>query len=263
MDKTLAVLNMFCGNWQQNINLGKEYNTTVSIGFDDTVFETLSCIENGLRGTGSFSHGYDHTDKSETKGLSWVQPKKCKKCNSKIHFFSEKCGCGSFEFEYINDSRWGIDVNAHFKYQVGDYYLWFLLPDKFDFNCRIFYLKQFRINSNNLFFQKILEIQRDRGKSKIKNLIPYSSDFYVCKPKEISSFKISINDTYGTLVERLLTDETIYNKVIIKKMSKIINLDLLTNKDIYQYEELIPLINLESKKTTHGKNRGVTTRRTQ
>jgi hypothetical protein len=261
MDKTLAVLNKFCSNWQEKIKLGKKYNSPLSLGFNDGEFELLSCVENNLMGTGSISHGYDHTNKDETKGTSWIQPKKCKKCESKLHFFSEKCSCDSSDMEYINDSRWGIDVVAHFKYQLQNYRLWFLYTDKFNFDCNTFYLNQFVINSDNINFQKILKVQESRSDSRYKNFLPNSSDFYACNPVEESSFKINFDEIHGTIVERLSTNQIIYTQEIIKKMNKIIDLNLLPKKDTYQYEELLPHINIEGKKTSHGKNRGITNRR--
>lgn len=263
IDKTLSTIRTICSQWQYNLKLGKTYNTPLSIGFSDGYFELLTCVEHDLKGTGSISHGYDHSNHDETKGTSWVQPKKCEDCNAKIHFFAEKCACGSTNIRYINDSRWGIDADAHFKHGVPNYHLWILYPEKYSHDCKIFYLKQFLIDSNNEAFNEILKIQLERSDSKGKNFIPFSSDFYASNPKEVSSFTIVFDDVFDVVVNRNENEEIIYDNKIISIMSKIIDFSSIEKKDIYLYEELLPYINIRNKKTTHGKERGITNRRNQ
>ena len=143
MDKTLITIKNLTRTWFEKINLGKKYNTPISIGFSDDEFELLTCIEHNIKGTGSISHGYDHDNKDETKGTSLVQPKKCTNCGGKLHFFAEKCSCNSTDFEYISDSRWSIDSKAHFEYGIPLYHLWVLYPEKNSYDCNKFYLKQY------------------------------------------------------------------------------------------------------------------------
>jgi hypothetical protein len=261
MDKTLNVLRQFCSQWQSNLKLGKTYNTPLSIGFEDAGFELLTCIEHNIKGTGSISHGYDHNNHDETKGTSWVQPKKCKDCDSKVHFFSEKCSCGSISFKFINDSRWGINAKAHFDYNVQNYHLWILIPKTYSHDCKVFDLKQYMINGNNKPFNDILKVQLDRSFSKSKNFTPFSSDFYASNPKEISSFTIVFDETFGVDIIRNQTKDIIYNKNVVKKMKEMMDLSFINNKDTYHYEELLPYINVKNKKTSHGKLRGETKRR--
>ena len=261
MDKTLIVLQKIISNWGERLNLGKMYNTPFSIGFSDDDFELLTCIEHNINGTGSSSHGYDHDNGDETKGTSLVQPKKCKVCGSKLHFFKDYCHCGSDEFEFINDSRWGIDAKAHFLYEVPNYHFWIFEPEEYNTSCRNFSLKQYVIDSNNISYNEILKTQVEKGKSVNKNFIPYSSDFYASNPIEISRFKILIHETFGVFVNRETPQQLEYNQNVIKKMSKILDSTFINNKDTYLYEELIPYINIKDKKTTHGKFRGETKRR--
>jgi len=263
MNKTILTLRQLCSQWKAKLTLGKTYNTPISIGFDDTEYELLSCVEHNIKGTGSISHGYDHDNQDETKGLSLVQPKKCDECGGKVHFFSEKCNCGSDKFTYVNDSRWGIDVSAHLMYEVNNYHLWILYPESYKHDCKVFILKQYLIDGNNKAFNDILEIQLDRGKSKFKNFLPFSGDFYVSNPKEVSSFTIVFDEIFGLDVKRNKTQEIFYTKDIVKKMKKMMDSSFINDKDTYLYEELIPFINVKNKKTSHGKRRGETKRRTK
>jgi hypothetical protein len=263
MDKTLTTLQQLSSLWQTKLKLGKTYNTPVSIGLDDAEYELLSCIEHDMKGTGSISHGYDHDNQDETKGTSLVQAKKCDKCDGKVHFFSEKCGCGSNKFKYINDSRWGIDANAHFTYGVKNYHLWVLYPKLYSHECRVFELKQYLIDGNNTAFKEILEVQMERGKNNHKNFLPFSGDFYVSNPKEVSSFTITFDETFGLYVRRNEAETILYDKNILKKMKKMLDSSFDNNKDTYLYEEIAPYINVKNKKTSHGKERGKTNRRTK
>jgi hypothetical protein len=266
MDETLNVIQRACSLWEYNLKLGRKYNTPLSIGFSDGYYELLTCVEHNIKGTGSISHGYDHDNHDETKGTSWVQPKKCNTCNAKIHFFSEKCICGSNDIKYINDSRWGIDAKAHFDHKVPNYHLWVLYPKTYSYDCNVFYLKQFIIKSeNNEVFNNILRVQLERSDSKHKNFLPFSSDFYASNPKEISSFTITFNDVFGVFVSRNNVNEIIYDNEVIKQMTraKIIDMSFVNYKDTYLYEELYQFINVKDKPTTHGKERGTTSRRNQ
>jgi hypothetical protein len=260
MDKPLITIRNLTCSWISKLKLGREYNTPTSIGFSDEEYELLTCVDEEIKGTGSISHGYDHDNKDETKGLSLVQPKKCS-CGKKLHFFIKECECGSKNFDYINDSRWGIDCLANFNYKIPKYHLWILHPETYNYNCKKFFLKHYIIDSSNEHFIEILNTQINRGKSKSKNFLPFSSDFYASNPIEKSSFVIVLDETYGVIVERKKVEKIVYNEEIIKKMSKIINKDFVLNKDIYLYEELSPYINIKEKITSHGKSRGKTTRR--
>ena len=263
MDKTLITLRQLCTQWNYKLKLGKTYNTPVSIGFDDSEYELLTCVEHNVKGTGSISHGYDHDNQDETKGASLVQPKKCNECECKVHFFSEECSCGSISFTYVNDSRWGIDASAHIMYEVNNYHLWVLYPEKYSHDCKVFILKQYLIDGKNQAFNDILDVQLERSKSKFKNFLPYSGDFYASSPNEISSFTIVFDETFGLDVSRNEPNTIIYSKDVLKKMKKLLDSSFINDKDTYLYEEVIPYINVKNKKTSHGKKRGETKRRTK
>jgi len=261
MDKTVLTIRNLSATWVSKMILGNKYNTSVSIGFTDDEYELLTCIEHDLKGTGSISYGYDHDNGDETKGLSLVQPKKCECCGVKLHFFAEVCLCGSKNFKYISDSRWGIDSNAHFNHNIPFYHLWVFYPEKYSHDCKKFFLKQFIIDSNNIKFKEILNVQIEKGKNINKNFLPFSMDFYASNPKEQTSITILIDDLYGVLLERNEPQQILYNREILKKMSKVLNKNFKINKDIYHYDEIYEFIDIKNKKTTHGKSRGNTTRR--
>jgi len=260
MDKTWAIIQNLCFNWFTKYRLGIEFNTPISIGFSDEEYELLTCSEEGIKGMGASSYGYDHNNNDETKGTSLVQPKICS-CGARIPFFLKKCNCGSENFKYMSDSRWGIDSLAHFKYEPPNYHLWVLYPQENDYRCKTFFLKRFVIDSSNKHFTEILKIQNTKGSSKNKNFLPFSSDFYASNPIEKSSFKITLDELYGVYVERNEVENIVYTKDILKKMSKILDKDFLIEKDIYLYEEISEKINIMDKKTSHGKSRGETNRR--
>ena len=119
------------------------------------------------------------------------------------------------------------------------------------------------IDSNNKIFQDILKIQLERSNSKGKNFMPFSSDFYASNPKEVSSFTIFFDEIFDVVVTRNENQELIYDEKILKIMSKILDSSFISEKSNYDYEELLPHINVNDKKTLHGKQRGVTNRRNQ
>jgi hypothetical protein len=262
-DKTLQTLALLTNTWFNKLKLGRHYNATTSIGFGDEEYELLTCVENELKGCGSISHGYDHTDKSETKGTSWVQPKKCLNCHSKLHFFSEKCICGSDKFSYINDSRWGIDAEAHFRYKIPKYHLWHFFPEKYSFDCDRFKLEKYEVDSHNKHFDETLKSQIKFGKNKSKNFMPKGCDFYSANPKITASFTFELNEIYGISVIRNMIEEIIYDEKVVQTMKKVLDDNFIITKNVYSYNELEPHINISNKKTTHGKSRGQTQRRTE
>ena len=263
MDKTLKTLEVFTSSWKYCLELGKELNTPLSIGFSDSQAETLTCLENDLKGTGSISHGNDHNDGSETKFANKVQPKDCLRCGKKVHFFLEICDCGSNLFKYHTDARWGLDTKAHFEYNVPGYHLWVLNPLKYNSSCKYFTLRQYYISSKNDSFSSILRGQFESPKSKSKNFMPYQLDFYSSNPIMKSNFGIEITDD-GVSVVRKSCDIIKYDSSILEIMKDVIDNNAFQNtKDTYLYEEIEPYINVEKKKRSYGKDRGITTRRTQ
>lgn len=261
MDNTLQFLKNISQPWITKMFEGSKWNYPISIGIGADEAELMTGLELKVRGTGSISHGFDHSNRGETKILNLVQPKECKECKSKIHFFSETCvNCGSTEFNYKKDTRWSIDVDAHFNHNVSGYYLWAFEPVEYNNSVKDFNLKMFFIDSNNENFIQVLNKQRESG-AKQKNLLPYKSDFYVSNPIMKSFFNIRLDNVYGTIINRREVEEIKYNNEIIKILKPYLPKDFLSEKEDYSYKELSEYFNISNKKTSHGKDRGKTKRR--
>lgn len=256
--------------WNSRIELGLKYNLPIGVEIPQTDFEALSCAFFGIKGTGKSSGDYDHDNHDETKGANKIRPKNCK-CGRVCHFFQETCDCGSNEFKYSDDNektdvRWGIDTIAHFKYKIPNYHMWIVEAEEYNCDNRIFYLRLYTISGNNRMFNDILEVQNN-SKSKHKNFIPYSKDFYASNPKMMAKYKIVL---YENPEEIQITSEKVEKIYITKEMinngrhiKKYLPKDFLPSKDTYLYDEIESSLNVNLFKTAHDKDRGKTTRRSK
>lgn len=270
-----------------DLKFAKHYNTPLTIvEVDRNYYECYSSMILNVKGTGSSSNGFDLADRGETKGTSWIQPKFCKSggnyekgsmkkwmcknnpnTETKIHFFAETCPlCNESEFKHVHDSRWGIDAKIHFIGDVPYYILWWLKPDEYNYKCRKFDLFCFIIKSDNMAFTKILEVQNMRGKEKMKNFVPSSADFYISNPKNLATFHIEINEDYSDVDVTFNTQKKFpySNKKILKIINKYLTVELNSPElsHIKTYNDLLQFIDIEQKKTSHGKSNGERKRRT-
>lgn len=256
--------------WLKRIEYGMKWDLPIGVDMNKTDYEALTCAYYDLKGTGKSSGDNDHNDGSETKGASKIRPKTCK-CGNVCHYFDEKCKCGLSEFTYSDDNnstdvRWGIDSVAHFKYKVPKYHFWILEAENYNAQNKTFYLKLYTILGDNRVFNDILQVQSESS-SKHKNFIPYSKDFYASNPKYMACFKIILNEITGKI---LITSEVVEDLIITKKIlvqnrgiKKYLPKYFVPQKDTYLYEEIEPLLNVRNYKTSHGKERGNTTRRSK
>lgn len=268
--KVIDFLKIITKPWGEKIKYGIELNLPIGVEIAQTDYEALSCLIYDLKGTGKTSGDNDHSNGDETKGANKIKPKECK-CGKICHWFSEKCECGSSEFLYGDDDnktdiRWGIDTTAHFKYKVPNYHFWILEASEYVSTNKIFYLKLFTVSSNNRMFNEILKVQND-SKSKNKNFLPYSKDFYASNPKYEACFKLKFNKKNSNLS---ISVEDVSSIVLTKKIltqpkgiKRYLPNDFIVKKDIYQYDEIESLLNVKNFKTTHGKKRGETKRRSE
>lgn len=261
VDYTKEAIKQLTCSWPYKIERGVQKNTPLSATIAKEEWEHLTCEEHNLMGTGAGSHSNDHNNGDETKGVSQVQAKDCNSCHKKLHFFTNQCECGCSSFEYHSDSRWGIDTKAHFEYNVPKYHLWVLRPQTMEPNCKVFTIEEYIIDSQNKNFNEILKIQYESPKSKHKNLVPFSSDFYASNPVMSCKFTIELTKNKEVIVERNTIVDIVYDQKIIKKIKSILSKDFLNNKDNYRYDDIKDYINVRIKKTSHGKNRGKTKRR--
>jgi len=192
-------------------------------------------------------------------------------CGKICHFFQETCDCGSHEFIYSDDSektdaRWGIDTTAHFKYNVPNYHMWIVEAEEYTAQNRTFFLSLYTISSNNRMFNDILRIQ-NKAKSKHKNFIPYSKDFYASNPKMMAKYKISLPSeseevqiTVEPIEEILITKELMMDETKIKRY---LPKSFFPTKDTYLYEEIEHLLDITLFNANMNKDRGKTKRRSK
>jgi hypothetical protein len=273
-DKTLWFLERIAQTWITNAIASLETNTYLTIGPKGPEFEVLSNYELNLKGTGASSCGFDHNDGSEDKGANLVQPKDCNSGGTnqkprcvvtgkleKVHPYSDKCPkCNRDYFLIHNDSRWGIDTNSHFKYDIKKYNCWVFYPEGHNPMSKTYYLELYRVDSSNPNFQKILEIQYKYGSKKNKNFLPFSSDFYASGPTMLSKFKIDYQNDYFEC-QRLQTEEIVYDNKILNILDPYLVNSFVQVKNSYTYNEIKEFIDIEKKVTKHGKERGEISRR--
>ena len=264
IESVIQFLKIITLSWGRKISIGKICNVPIGIEISKSEYEALTCLLLNIKGTGASSHGYDHDNGDETKGCSEIQPKDCKHCGKKNHYHTVLCECGSKEFKIHKDCRWGIDCKAHFEYEVPNYHLWFLKPKDHKIDNNVFFLTCYTISSKNRMFNNILKVQYDSPKSKMKNLLPNSGDFYACNPKVLKSFKITLTEDGSSIVEDIEIKPIILEKNMFKSakgIKKYLPKSFLIHKDIYHYNEIESLLCVNNTKTSHGKKRGTTKRR--
>lgn len=190
--------------------------------------------------------------------------KHCKNCNYSTPYFQSNCVyCNNNKFKFSNDSRFGIDSNAHLKYKDQlKYYI--LIIIKYIDNDDYIKLFVYKIKSKNKYFKKYIKNQKSNGKANTCNLLPFSYDFWCCGPIKL----IDIN---------LYRDNILINKYDInnKKEEDIPFINWNTNKPIFYKCELSVYNLLEQnfpvnynkikdklilRKKNLGKNRGHVTR---
>lgn len=264
------LLKCVVNGWRARIEYGIEYNLPIGVEIGKTDFEALSCAFFGIKGTGKSSGDNDHDNGDETKGANKIRPKTCK-CGKVCHYFQHICECGLSEFVYSDDKdktdvRWGIDTKAHFKYNVPNYHMWIVEAQEYNSNNRTFFLTLFTIDGNNRMFNDILSVQNN-AKSKQKNFIPYSKDFYASNPKMMAKYKIvlpleseEVQITVESIEEIRITKEMMMDKKHIKKY---LPKSFFPTKDTYLYEEIEHLLDVTLYKANMDKERGTTKRRSK
>jgi hypothetical protein len=268
IQEVINYLKIITINWLVKIEFGIKTNTPIGVEIGKTDYEVLSCLFYDIKGTGKSSGDNDHDNGDETKGANKIRPKTCS-CGKICHFFLEKCSCGSSTFDYSDDElktdvRWGIDTNAHFRYGVPNYHLWILEAKEYSASNRTFLFTLYKINGENKHFNEILKVQNE-SKSKSKNFIPYSKDFYASEPNKMATFEITLNEN-GNIITHLPLTDLSYTKQILsdkRNLGKYLPSTFVPVKDNYLYEEIESLINVRKFKTAHDKERGYTKRRSE
>jgi ribosomal protein L40E len=237
-----------------------EFNHGIS--FDAGVLgERIKYVLNGTKGTASNGGGsFDSTDGSEAKAVFFAQPSTCKKCGAKVNYYAKQCHCGSTDLKPNNDTRWGIDCKAHFQYleQIPFYQFVSIRPLNKDIDCLRFQLDVYRVDSDNIIFNEILRKQIEKGSKPHKNFMPFGRDFYMSSPTHILSVVITITDncSYDYKVNDPQKLTTIPTHLFTKDEQKV--LPRVPSLDVISAHQLVGL-----GKSSHGKPRGITTRKTK
>lgn len=116
----------------------------------------------------------------------------------------------------------------------------------------------YRVNTDNHIFNEILRKQLDRGSKPHKNFMPLSRDFYMSRPIHILSVIITITDkcSYDYKVNTPQTLTKIPIHLFTKDEQKV--LPKLPLIDVHSAYQLVGL-----GKSSHGKPRGITKRKTK
>ena len=229
-EKIISHLNHICKEWLYYEKIGETQNRPVGIKIRDDDAELLTDYVFDVRGTGSKSHGYDHTDGTETKVINLFQPKFCRSggkrnnkhlCKAiddehKLHYKTSTCDlCGCSNFKDMEDSRAGIDSSAHFK-SIGiipRYVIWILFSEN-----NVVNLKGYIVDAKNKFLNEILEEQLKYGSKPTKNFMPYSIDWYFSNPLLFAQYKFDIiNDVYEVKPIFFDIENPISEKIYLRK----------------------------------------------
>lgn len=177
--------------WYREIQECKKYNCGFN-GNIGKVGEILSaCMLNSMC-TGTSGMGYDLWDTKlqvgdEVKSVFILQPKSCKKCGCKVNYFLNVCPeCGSKNFNSLNDTRFNIRSTAHIEYFDNlRYYLFHSITPNDNDNLYEVLWETWIIDKDEKYFDDLLRNQNKNSTTKSVNLLPYTYDFYMSKPRKI------------------------------------------------------------------------------
>ena len=275
----------FSDTWPIRIEQSINSNLDGFVSESGFMGEFLASLITGKKGTASAGSGFDLSDgkkADESKLAILVRAAVCNNCGEKVLFFKEKCSCGSTDFTYPSDSRWGIDAKAGIEYkeQLDKYILQVIKPTNNSFDCKEFIYEAFLVDAKNKYFTEYLTNQYiNSNKSNNCNLLPYSYDFYRAEPIKVISLKISLSE-FSSNIQCLYykLDNTISEKMPLdivptKYLKSILELNSITIKNTYSKTKLIELLksnvnvnelnsnNFPLKLKNLNKNRGITTRK--
>ena len=247
----------------RRIERAVSYNSPIIFdagSFGETLASIIyNCIGCGTQGGGSF----DLADGKEIKSINKFQSKNCKDCKGKNSFFSKKCvHCGGEQFKYANDSRAGISTSSHFLYEeeLGDYIIFQIVPDTYEYSCRSAKIYGYRIEKNNQWFRKMLLLQKEKG-SNTKNLLTTSVEFYMSAPAKI--FEASVDFSQEEILADVSFLNPEYNEGNVLPVPK----ELFTKtrqykqyfpllEDIEYYDACTNVFGFQPLVGSHGKERG-------
>lgn len=241
-------------NWSLNFNQGFTFDTAK---FGERV---LFIVENTRGVPSNGGCAFDSENKSEAKCCFTAQTYTCPNCHSKNNYYSTNCyKCGGTDRKDPNDTRWGIDVTAHFKYknEMPCYIFTHVEPLNIDSQNPKYRIRVFRINTDNVMFNDILEEQNSKGKKPHKNFMPFGRDFYMCSPIPLVDCTVDItqNDIDIDYLLYAPENEDGLTKIPVGVFTKA-EQKILDSQDGYYVTVEESITKIGVKKSTHGKERG-------
>jgi hypothetical protein len=244
--------------WRMEIELEKSNTKNIPLAFIGigNFGENICSLISGKLGSGSKGGcafdliNKENTKADEVKTICLIQPKSCNECKIKVPFFQKIClGCNKSNFKKIRDSRAGINVFEHFKYEEKFENYWIVIIDLIHEIEEIIEIKIYKIDAKNEYFRKLLKTQLEKSNSRTTNLLPYSYDFYASGPEltyEIKLYKDNID-----LKKNMKTME-FDTCVLTKKEKELYQID----KTIKKIEYIIIKDKLQLRSKSYNKPRG-------
>ena len=251
--KDIAKEIRYCLEWEQGFSFD-----TGKLG------ERILFIVRNTKGIASNGGcAFDAKNGDEAKLLFLGQTYLCPDCGLKNNYYSTECiSCGSTKRKDPNDTRWGIDAEAHFKYegQIPCYIVTSVKPLNKDLDNLQYRLQTYKINSDNKFFNDMLKHQCDFGSKSHKNFMPFRRDFYMSSPIPLVDCIITCkNDDVNVEYDLYEPD----NQTHINVMP----IDIFTKKEKSKLTEIDGQVLISEaveiigvKNSTHGKERGTLNR---
>lgn len=249
--------------WRAEMELERASDRNIPLAFIGVgnFGEYLCSLISGKIGSGSKGGcafdllSKDNTKADEVKTICLIQPKKCIECQVKIPYFQKVCsGCNKSEFKIIRDSRAGINVIEHFKYESKFENYWIVIIDlKGNEQDDVIQIKIYKIDAKNRYFNELLRTQKEKSKSRTTNLLPYSYDFYASGPEHIYDIELSKEKIEICKVMKILEFDT---KVLTKKEKE--QYEIKRACKLIQYNEIQDKLKIREKK--YNKPRGDLTR---
>lgn len=257
-----TLCNHYFSGIREEISMSLQFNDGMT--FDTGKFgERINFILHDT--TGVPSNGgcaFDAANSSEAKGCNKAQTYVCPDCGAKNNYYASECHkCGGTGRKDPNDTRWGIDAEAHFKYadQMPYYCMTIVTPLNRDVESPQFNIQVYRIDTKNQFFNDMLRYQLEHGSKAHKNFMPLGRDFYMTSPVLLVDCNITVTDfgvdfvyfdfdTDGRVIETMPAD--LFTKAEQKQLQVI--------GDRCSIAEAVNIIGV--KQSTHGKKRGTLNR---
>lgn len=268
-------------NIQKEINMARNipfaFQHVGNLGEELALYMYPNSIGSGSKGGFAFDNreiNYVTKETTKTREVKFVSldgSKTCKICKEKAPPFQTTCCfCNGSVFKLGNDSRCTISAASHVKYKMSHNLLEYILfVSKYDRLNNSIRIRSFKINSNNVYFEKYIQTQYKNGKVKTCNLLPYSRDFHLSGPvmlfdmsfcakdKKVHSFNLENEEIMNIPLFNENNRLKIFKNTDLKKYSVSITENMFGTTGL-NYNEYINRFTIKNK--SHGKRRGETNR---